>query len=214
MITITLKPLYANVLRIRIRFQLSSQSVDCGSYKLYLSVCLSVTLLRLISRLLWVRFWSNLMNMLELWSVWLYQNFINLPTRTCRTGYWGRRDLIDITHWTTNLITAEKWTVRVPIFILPRHSIEPCTYELSASECWQVSVLTKCATEGAPWIQSEHICFSSKAFISDRIKNKAYNKSPNEEWNPGLNQKLGLERLSGWNKPLAVSDVLDQSQTD
>ena len=33
---------------------LSSQSVDCGSYKLYLCVCVSFLLLRLISRLLWV----------------------------------------------------------------------------------------------------------------------------------------------------------------
>ena len=32
--------------------------------------------------------------------------------------------------------------------MLPRRSFEPCTYILSASECWQVSVLTNCATEG------------------------------------------------------------------
>ena len=52
--------------------------------------------------------------------------YVCLPTRACRTGYWGRRDLIDLTHWTTNLIAAVKWTVKVPIFISPRHSIEPC----------------------------------------------------------------------------------------
>ena len=53
---------------IDIGYFLSSQSVD--SYKLYLCVCvcvcLSVPLLQLISRLLWVGFWSNLVKMLEL----------------------------------------------------------------------------------------------------------------------------------------------------
>ena len=47
---------------------ISHMSVDCGSYKLYVSVCLSVPLLWLISRLLWVGFWSNLVKMLEIWS--------------------------------------------------------------------------------------------------------------------------------------------------
>ena len=36
------------------------------------SVCLSVPLLWLISRLLWVGFWSNLVKMLELWTDWLH----------------------------------------------------------------------------------------------------------------------------------------------
>ena len=58
---------------------------DCGSSQLYLSVCLcicvSVPLLRLISRLLWVGFWSNLVEMLELRSDWLYQNLSILRQR-------------------------------------------------------------------------------------------------------------------------------------
>ena len=79
--------------------------------------------------------------------------YVLLPTRVCRTGHWGRRDLvIDLTHWATNLIDAEKWTVEVPIFISLWRSIKPCTYRLSASECWQVSVQTNCTTE--EWIMS------------------------------------------------------------
>ena len=65
-----------NIVKMQVDLLLSSQSVDCGSYKLYpcvcLSVCLSVPLLQLISRLLWVGFSSNLVKMLGLWSDWLY----------------------------------------------------------------------------------------------------------------------------------------------
>ena len=45
-----------------------------GFYKLYLSV----SLLRLISRLLWVGFWWNFVEMLELRSERLYQNLIKI----------------------------------------------------------------------------------------------------------------------------------------
>ena len=44
--------------------------------------------------------------------------YVRLPTRACRTGYWGRWDLMDLKHRTTNLIAAEIWTVKVPNFIL------------------------------------------------------------------------------------------------
>ena len=43
------------------------------------------------------------------------------------------RDLIDLTPWTTNVIAAEKWTMKVTVYMLSRHSIINCT------DCWQVS---------------------------------------------------------------------------
>ena len=45
---------------------------ESGSIKLYLSVCLS--LLYGLYLCVWVRFWWNLMEMLELRSDWMYQN--------------------------------------------------------------------------------------------------------------------------------------------
>ena len=63
---------------------LSSQSVDCWLLQT-LIVCVSVCLcvgrfvcpaLQLLSRLLWISFWLNLVKMLELWSEWM--NFILL----------------------------------------------------------------------------------------------------------------------------------------
>ena len=43
--------------------------------------------------------------------------YVRLPTRACRTGYWGRRDLID--HNTLNNrqhnSCSKKWTMNVPI---------------------------------------------------------------------------------------------------
>ena len=113
--------------------------------------------------------------------------YVRLPTRACMTGYWGRRDLLDLTHWITNLIAEEIWTVKVAIFISPRCSIEPCTYRLSASECWQVSVLSNCATEGteknrcAQYLIDKQACYD----IDDNVglllwlrilRNALYNK--------------------------------------
>ena len=37
--------------------------------------------------------------------------------------------------YTTNLIAAEKWSVKVPISMSPRRNFEPYTYGLSTSEC-------------------------------------------------------------------------------
>ena len=45
--------------------------------------------------------------------------YVRLPTRACRTGYWGMRDLIDLTRWAISLIAAEKWTVKVPSLYCP-----------------------------------------------------------------------------------------------
>ena len=37
--------------------------------------------------------------------------------------------------YTTCLIAAEKWSVKVPILIFHRRNLEPYTYGLSSSEC-------------------------------------------------------------------------------
>ena len=50
----------------------------CFRLSLCVCVCVCVPLLRLISLLLSVGIWSNLVKMLELWSDWLYRNFIKI----------------------------------------------------------------------------------------------------------------------------------------
>ena len=40
----------------------------------------------------------------------------------------GGRDLTNITHRTTNLIAAEKWTMKLPILMSPRRDTLPLTY--------------------------------------------------------------------------------------
>ena len=47
----------------------------------------------------------------------------------------GRRDLLDLKHWATNLLAAEKMDSESTNFYVPRRSLEPCTNELSAIEC-------------------------------------------------------------------------------
>ena len=45
------------------------------------------------------------------------------------------KPIISNSLYNTNLMAAEKWSVKVPILILHRRNLEPYTNGLSASEC-------------------------------------------------------------------------------
>ena len=65
-----------------------------------------------------------------------------LPKWACRMGYWRNWNLWDLTYRTTDLIAAEKWTVKVPILWRPDEVLKPVPTgcQLVNADQWYISL--------------------------------------------------------------------------
>ena len=71
---------------------------------------------------------SNMITIMNIINIHVIVNqgfYVRLPTRACWRDIGGRSDLIDLTHWTTYPIAAEKWTVKVPFLCQPNTVSNP-----------------------------------------------------------------------------------------